>query len=69
MEKARPPDPTCPICKKPAQHARPVNARVEFWQCEDKHMFVVDMPPPPRTPAVSAAAPATDPGPVEPPPG
>jgi hypothetical protein len=60
MEKPPPPDPTCPLCKKPAQFARPVNARVEFWECEVKHMFVVDKKPPPKVPAGSVAEPAAE---------
>ena len=47
-EKAPPPDPTCPTCKKAAHFSRPINAVVEFWECEDQHMFVVDKKPPPR---------------------
>lgn len=63
MEKAPPPDPTCPLCRKAAHFSRPVNAVVEFWECEDKHLFVVDKKPPPRG---SAAAPAPA-APSEPP--
>jgi hypothetical protein len=57
MEKAPPPDPTCPTCKKTAQFARPINAVVEFWECEDHHMFVVDKKPPPKG---SVAKPTAD---------
>lgn len=56
MEKAPPPDPTCPICKKTAQLARPINALVEFWECEDHHMFVVDKKPPPKGAAAAKQA-------------
>lgn len=65
MEKPPPPDPTCPICKNPAQLARTVNALVEFWECETKHMFLVDKKPPPRVPAAAAAStPASAPAPA-----
>jgi hypothetical protein len=60
MEKAPPPDPSCPTCKKPAVFSRAVNSQVEFWECEAKHMFVVDRKPPARVPVV-AAAPEPDP--------
>ncbi|MES1209884.1 MAG: hypothetical protein ABUS79_28445 [Pseudomonadota bacterium] len=56
MEKPPPPDPTCPLCKKTSHLSRGVNALVEFWECEDKHMFVVDKKPPPRVPAAAAVA-------------
>lgn len=56
MEKAPPPDPTCPICKKAAAFSRPINAAVEFWECEDHHMFVVDKKPPPKISAAKLAA-------------
>jgi hypothetical protein len=55
MEKAPPADPRCPTCKMAAAFARAVNSQVEFWECEAKHMFVVDRKPPARTPAVAAA--------------
>ena len=57
-EKAPPPDPTCPICKKAAHVSRSINALVEFWECEDQHMFVVDKKPPPRGANVPKPAPA-----------
>ena len=60
-EKAPPPDPTCPICKKAAHLSRPINAVVEFWECEDQHVFVVDKKPPPRVPKAPAAAEAEAP--------
>jgi ribosomal protein L37AE/L43A len=52
VEKA---DPTCPTCHKPAKLSRNVNALVDFWECEDNHMFSVDIAPPPRVSAASAA--------------
>lgn len=61
MEKPPPPDPTCPLCKKPAQFARAINAQVEFWECEVKHMFVMDKKPPPRVPAAVAHESDTEP--------
>jgi hypothetical protein len=51
MEKPPPPDPTCPTCKSAAAFARPVNSQVEFWECENKHMFVVDTKVPKAPPA------------------
>jgi len=54
MEKPPPPDPTCPTCKGAAEFARAVNSQVEFWECTNKHMFVVDTKipkPAPPTPA------------------
>jgi hypothetical protein len=42
------------MCKKTATFARPINAVVEFWECEDHHMFVVDKKPPPKVSAAKA---------------
>ena len=47
------------MCKKTAAFSRPINAVVEFWECEDKHMFVVDKKPPPKISAAKQAAEAS----------
>jgi len=36
---------------------RPVNAQVEFWECENKHMFVADTKIPKAPPAAAAPPP------------
>ncbi len=56
MEKTPPAPPSCPTCKKAAQFSREINVQVEFWECEDKHMFVVNKKPPPRVAEPAAAA-------------
>jgi Zn ribbon nucleic-acid-binding protein len=64
MEKPQPPDPTCPTCKGAAEFARVVNTQVEFWECVNKHMFVVDRKiakPTPAAAAAAAAVPDSDP--------
>jgi hypothetical protein len=59
MEKPPPPDPTCPTCKSAAEFVRPVNSQVEFWECANKHVFVVDTKTPKPSPASHDDAPAT----------
>jgi hypothetical protein len=57
------------MCKKTATLSRPINAVVEFWECEDHHMFVVDKKPPPKVPVAKApvdAAPADSAAKAEP---
>jgi hypothetical protein len=49
------------LCKKPAQFARAINAQVEFWECETKHMFVMDKKPPPRVPVSATPEVANEP--------
>ena len=59
MEKPPPPDPTCPTCKSAAEFVRVVNSQVDFWECTNKHMFVVDkktVKPPPAAPATPDGA-------------
>jgi hypothetical protein len=62
MEKPPPPDPTCPTCKSAAEFVRPVNAQVEFWECTNKHMFVVDRKIPKPAPVAAAVSPDSDAG-------
>ena len=47
------------MCKSAAQFARPVNSQVEFWECENKHIFVVDTKAPKPSPAEHDEPPAT----------
>ena len=58
MEKPQPTNPSCPTCKSAAEFARPVNSQVEFWECANKHMFVVDK----KTPKPTPVTPDTDTG-------
>jgi hypothetical protein len=60
MEKPPPPDPTCPTCKSAAEFVRPVNSQVEFWECTNKHYFVVDTKTPKPPPASPDDAPASE---------
>ena len=39
------------MCKSAAQFVRRVNSQVEFWECANKHMFVVDRKIPKPAPA------------------
>jgi hypothetical protein len=36
---------------------RPINTQVEFWECENKHMFVVDTKTPKAPPAAATPSP------------
>ncbi len=47
------------MCKSSAQFVRPVNSQVEFWECANKHMFVVDTKTPKPSPASHDDAPAS----------
>jgi hypothetical protein len=47
------------MCKSAAQFVRPVNSQVEFWECPNKHMFVVDTKTPKPSPASHDDAPAS----------
>jgi hypothetical protein len=39
------------MCKSAAVFVRPVNSQVEFWECVNKHIFVVDTKTPKAPPA------------------